>query len=324
MYICIMGAINNYINKKLSSAELEEELKTLISQYNVLTGRYLFIYSSAMNKGDQDIALCQEDYFIIHDLLQGLQREGIRKIDVYLETPGGSGETAEEIVRFLRKEFTDEVNFLIAGEAKSAGTIMALSGNNIMMAETGSLGPIDAQIFIGRTIVSAYDYKEWVEEKQAEYAGVSSINPFDATIVAQISPGEIGGVINALNFAIDLVENWLCQYKFADWTETETNKIPVTLEMRQKRANEIATALANHSKWRSHGRSLKIEDLEELGLQIVKIDEDLDLAKIVYNIKAVLMLLFLYSPAYKVYGNASIILKKYTRSQSNVNKEEKE
>jgi ClpP class serine protease len=70
------------------------------------------------------------------------------KIDFYTETPGGSGEAAEEIAKFLRKKF-EGVNFVIAGEAKSAGTILVLSGDNIYMTDTGSLGPIDAQVKIG-------------------------------------------------------------------------------------------------------------------------------------------------------------------------------
>lgn len=43
---------------------------------------------------------------------------------------------------------------------------MVLSGDNIYMTETGSLGPIDAQVKIGRSVVSAHDYKAWVDEKK--------------------------------------------------------------------------------------------------------------------------------------------------------------
>jgi hypothetical protein len=309
-----MGAINEYINKRLKPAELEQELKVLIKQYNDLTGKYLFIYSSAISKEQNDISLTQEDYFIIHDLLHELQ--GITDLDFYVETPGGSGEAAEEIVRFLHKKFIKQVNFVIAGEAKSAGTLMALGGNKIFMTDSGSLGPIDAQVFIGRTVVSAHDYIEWVKEKQEESAKSNSINPFDATIVAQINPGEIGGVFNALNFAIDLVEKWLCQYKFANWDVTETAQKIVTPEMKTQKANSIATQLTNHSEWRSHGRSLKIEDLESLGLQIEKIDQNPELSKIVYSIKAVLMLLFLNSSIFKIFANQESIIKKYAKKQT--------
>jgi hypothetical protein len=257
--IKIVGSINSYIEKQLKPEELQLELKNLIRQYNALTDRYLFIYCAALAKVNDDISLEQDDYFIVHDLLYELV--GINSIDFYVETPGGSGETAEEIVRFLHKKFP---NVLIAGEAKSAGTLMALGGNKIMMTETGSLGPIDAQVFIGRTVVSAHDYIEWVNNKREESAKTNSLNPFDATIVAQINPGEIGGVFNSLNFAIDLVEKWLCTYKFANWTITEDQKNLVTPKLKKERANAIATQLTNHSEWRSHGRSLKIEDLEAL------------------------------------------------------------
>jgi ATP-dependent protease ClpP protease subunit len=39
-----------------------------------------------------------------------------------IETPGGSGEAAEEIVEFLYSKY-NTVDFIISGEAKSAGTL---------------------------------------------------------------------------------------------------------------------------------------------------------------------------------------------------------
>lgn len=202
---------------------------------------------------------------------------------MYIETPGGSGETVEEIVKFLRNNF-DTVSFVVSGEAKSAGTIIVLSGDEILMTETGSLGPIDAQMKIGRSVVSAYDYMEWVEEKRKEAEKQGRLNPFDATMGAQITPGELGSVFHALNFAEDLVVEWLINYKFKNWNVAETHKIPVTEEMKRKRAEEIAKELTNHSKWRLHGRSIKIDDLEEIGLKITRIDDNPKLAEIVYRI----------------------------------------
>lgn len=67
---------------------------------------------------------------------------------------------------------------MIAGEAKSAGTILVLSGDNIFMTDTGSLGPIDAQVRIGRSVVSAHDYKEWIDLKREEALKNGSLNPF--------------------------------------------------------------------------------------------------------------------------------------------------
>ena len=158
-----MSYISEYIGKKLGSSQLEKELLRLISKYNSLRETYLFVYAAATDKMIPGVSLVQTDFYKIRDLLASQKHHP--KLDVYIETRGGSGETAEEIVRFLHDNF-DTVSFVVAGEAKSAGTILVLSGDEILMTETGSLGPIDAQIRIGRSMVSAYDYIDWVEEKR--------------------------------------------------------------------------------------------------------------------------------------------------------------
>jgi len=294
-----MSILNEYISKNLSGPDLEAELIRLITEYNRLRDTYLFVYCAAANKNIPAVPLEQADFYVFHDLLSC--KKDLKKIDIYLETPGGRGETAEEIVRFLRSKF-DSVSFVISSEAKSAGTIIALSGDEILMTETGSLGPIDAQMRIGRSVVSAYDYMEWVEKKRDEADKNDKLNPFDATMVAQITPGELGNVFHALKFAEELVKDWLVKYKFGKWTETETHKRPVTQELKEQRASDIARDLTDHSKWRLHGRSIKAEDLEEIGLRITRVDKDPKLADVVYRIQTVCMFLFEYTTAFKIFA----------------------
>ncbi len=297
-----MSLMNEYIKKTKEgwgSIEFESELLRLISEYNKLRDTYLFVYAAAVGKPIPAVPLEQSDFYVIRDLLAS--KKDLQKVDMYIETPGGSGETAEEIVRFLRNNF-NTVSFVVSGEAKSAGTIIVLSGDEILMTETGSLGPIDAQMKIGRSVISAYDYIEWVEEKRKEAEEKDKLNPFDATMVAQITPGELGSVFHALKFAEELVVEWLINYKFKKWTTTETRKIPVTEVMKRKRAEEIAKELTNHSKWRLHGRSIKISDLEEIGLKITRVDNDPKLAEIVYRIQTVCRLLFESTTSFKIFA----------------------
>jgi hypothetical protein len=297
-----VGLMNEYINRRLGAQDLEKELLRLITDYNKLRNSFALVFVTALQKSNiPDIVLSQDDYYLIHDLL----RDTIsKKLDIYLETPGGSGEAAEEIVRCLRSKF-EEVSFVISGEAKSAGTILALSGDEIFMTETGSLGPIDAQVKIGRSQISAFDYLEWTEQKRQEAANTGKLNPFDATIVAQISPGEFSGVLNSLKFAEDLVTAWLPKYKFKNWTVTESRKIPVTQEMRETRAREVAAELTNHGKWRSHGRSLKAKELNDIGLKVKRVEDDDTLCNIVYRIQTVCRLIFASSNTYKIFATAN-------------------
>ncbi len=137
-----MGLMEEYILKGIDAKDYEDELLRLIKEYNKYKKTFLLVYTVAFNKRIPDIILQQEDYFVIMDMLRGMK---LNELDFYLETPGGSGETAEEIVRHLRK-VSKKISFLVAGEAKSAGTIMVLSADEILMTDIGSLGPIDAKL----------------------------------------------------------------------------------------------------------------------------------------------------------------------------------
>ncbi len=301
-----MGLLGEYMSKKMSVLDLNNELRRLIEEYNEIRDTYLIIYAGAMGKPIPDLPLSMDDYYVIFDMLKDIKT---KKLDFYIETPGGSGAAAEEIVRFLRSKF-DYIGFVVSGEAKSAGTIIVLSGNEILMTESGSLGPIDAQVRVGRSTISAYDYMEWVKEKRDQAEKQGKLNPFDATMVAQISPGELKGVNNSLEFAKDLVIDWLSRYKFKDWNITEARGIKVSEKKKLERAAEIAHELTNHGKWRSHGRSIKIDDLEEIGLKITRVDDQIKLADIVYKIQTVLRLLFMSTSTYKLFATYDVKITK--------------
>ena len=74
--------------------------------------------------------------------------------------------------------------------------------------------------------------------------------------------------------------------------------------MKKRRAREIANELMNHAKWRTHGRSIKIEDLESIGLKITRIDDYPDIADIIYRIQTIVRLLFSTTTTYKIFATA--------------------
>ena len=289
--------MSEYINRKLSIHDLENELVELINRYDELTGKHLLIYTVDYNSPDLPISLKMDDLYTIKYVLRNDTSD---KLSFYIETPGGYAETAEEIAKLLRKKY-DFVDFLIVGECKSAGTILAMCGDEIFLNDTGSLGPIDAQIQIGRYQGSAHDYMKWVEDKMDEANQYGQLNNFDALMVAQITPGELVGVENGLRYGEELVINFLKNYKFKNWKVTETNGRIVDDNLREQRAQQIALKLSNHSLWKSHGRSLKIDTLRnELQLKIGDIGDDEEICEIVERIQVLIRLIFSSSPAYKI------------------------
>ncbi|WP_419785194.1 SDH family Clp fold serine proteinase [Pseudodesulfovibrio sp.] len=294
-----MGYVTEYIAKlrDIGVQGIEAELQELIKKFNGDYKGHLIIYSAAMDKVGliPDVSMTRSDFEVIYDMIRNLHGE---RCFVYLETPGGRGDTAMEIAELLHKKF-EEVNFVITGEAKSAGTILALSGHRIFMTETGALGPIDAQVKTGRAFGSAHGYLEWVEETREKALKEGRLDSFEATMVAQISPTELKHVYNAFEFAKELVVSWLPQYKFKNWDVTESKKEPVTEDKKIQRANEIARDLTDINRWRDHGRSLKLKEMEEIKLTIDRVDDDPNMADLVYRMQSCLRMLYGSSNNYK-------------------------
>lgn len=298
-----MSLIHEYLTQMqengLSVLDLQQEMSRQLERINQAWDCYALVYAAAMNKDAPGRDLNSDDFHVIQDMLKDVEH---RRVLIYLQTPGGCGQTAERIAKYLHNKF-DEVHFLVAGEAMSAGTILALSGHEILMTESGSLGPIDAQMKIGRSWVSAHDYITWINTVRKQVEETGGVHPVDANILAQITPGELQGVHTALTFAIKRVEEWLATYKFRDWTRTEDRGLEVDDAMRKQRAHEIAEELTNQQRWCSHGTRLSIKDLDGLKLKVIRVDGNEALAEPVARITALLWVLFANSSIYKTYAD---------------------
>jgi len=69
-------------------------------------------------------------------------------IDLMLHTPGGDVDAAEKLITLVRNAVGEdgELRIIVPDYAKSAGTLMALGANQIVMSDSSELGPIDPQI----------------------------------------------------------------------------------------------------------------------------------------------------------------------------------
>ena len=66
----------------------------------------------------------------------------------------------------------------------------------------------------------------------------------------------------ARQLSIRLLRGWLAKYKFKDWTTTTGRGLRVDDRMRESRAEEIALALSDISRWNSHGYGIAMDVLE--------------------------------------------------------------
>ncbi|MYJ95340.1 MAG: serine dehydrogenasease [Proteobacteria bacterium] len=202
-------------------------------------------------------------------------------IAVILDTPGGVVEVVERMVTTLRSVYED-VTVIVPDRAMSAGTILALSADRIMMDHLSCLGPIDPQIERDGKLVPALSYLNQFERLNAK-AERGELTTAEYALLNKLDLGELYQFEQARELSIDLLIRWLTQYKFKNWTRTETRQIEVTDEMKISRAREIAALLNDPEKWHSHGRAIDMETLqgEEVKLNIDSFEDDAELYKLI-------------------------------------------
>lgn len=315
-----MGIYAEYLDRHMGFEDLNQERKAQLRRIANERGRDILVYASDSNKFAQvqaAVALNNSDLIPIIDQLSNL---AAGKVDVILETGGGSGEAAEDIVHLLRQKY-DSVAFIIPGMAKSAGTIMVMSGDEILMEPgASSLGPIDAQIqWEGKTF-SAEAFLKGLQNIKEEVAATNTLNRAYIPMLQRISPGEIQHAENALSFAKVLVKDWLKEYKFKNWTSHRTHNpgAPVTDDEKTQRAAAIAEKLCNHSELLSHGRSIKLKDLQDFGLEITDYSKNSELAGAIRRYRVLLQMTFDTTNIYKVFETPDSQIYRWAASQAQI------
>lgn len=207
-----------------------------------------------------------------------------------LETPGGYIETVKRLVDVMRRHYRT-VSFVIPDYAYSAGTVLALSGDEIYMDYYSILGPIDPQVpdEAGGTLLPGAGYLAKFRELADDINKARLIDPKAkqaelSYLIKRFEPAKLFHIEQAIEHGQALIEEWLPKYKFKAWTVTNSGK-KVTPTMRRQRAKEVAQVLGDASKWHSHGRGISIQELEDEDIKLLIKDfgKDAELSRAIRN-----------------------------------------
>ncbi len=257
------GILSEYLNKKLAAGQINNLRREQLKRIAQIRKRTVMAYASAYSKPGP-VYIDYDDRLPFFDLLNTLPGDAL---DLIVETPGGSAEVVQDLVRATRGRFRS-VGMIVPGQAKSAGTILVMAGDEILMDPTSALGPIDAQMVQGAKRFSAQAFLDGLEKIKQEVEKAGRLNRAYIPILQNVSPGEIQNCQNMLDFGKTLVADWLREYKFKDWATHSSTGQPVTPDDKVRRAREVADALCDHARWLSHGRSITMKDLQDMRLQI--------------------------------------------------------
>lgn len=205
------------------------------------------------------------------------------RLAVFLTTTGGYIEVVQRMVATLRQYYTHVV-FVIPNYAFSAGTVFAMSGDEIHMDYYSRLGPIDPQVekAAGGTVPALGYLMQW--KRLLNKASKGKLTMVEAQLMID-SPGFDQAALyqyeQARELSVTLLKDWLVKYKFKEWKKTKTRKKRVTNRMRVQRAAAIARELNKIERWHTHGHGISMEVLRrDLKLKI----DDLERAPATHDV----------------------------------------
>ena len=179
-------------------------------------------------------------------------------LHMLLATPGGDGETAIRLVRQAQSRCR-RLTVIVPDQAKSAGTLLALGANEILMSATSDLGPVDPQLQLrdgrfaaGKTIISA------VEDAEARIQANPETFPLFAALLEDVTALHVQEAREGITRSEDQVNEALA---------SNSERTPVEVEAL---ADALREPLINRPQ--SHGAIISAADAAALGLPVQHID----------------------------------------------------
>lgn len=216
-------------------------------------------------------------------------------LDLILHSPGGNPLAAESIVQLLRSKFSD-VRVFVPNVAKSAATMIALSGDLIGMDERSELGPIDPQMvitFADQAVISPAQaildqFKRASDEIQADAGKLSVWLP----LLRQYGPSLLIQAENAIDLSKKLVRQWLINYMLKDASDAVTQ------------ADAITSFFGEHNNFLAHGRMIGVNEAIEQGVKVLDLRRDPELRRLVWEAYTMISLTLDRTAAYKIIENS--------------------
>lgn len=220
--------------------------QALIRSIEELSGRPLVCYVSG-----KTAVIDRDDAAGFMEMLHNIAPE--TGIDLLLHTRGGDVDAAEKLLTLVQSTVGGEqLRVIIPDFAKSAGTLMALGADLLIMSDSSELGTIDPQIWsedghgndICHSVLSYLDafrlHSDALRKNPDDPVARLMLNKLDPTTLRKYEATRD----RARNFAED------------------------QLKRKGRNFSKIAAALLDTTRWQSHGQMIKWQDVRDLGLPV--------------------------------------------------------
>lgn len=267
-------------------ARIDSELSALAA----ITNLNVIVYASSYLQKPQVpgiyLSITPED---INGFLSALYKmDSSKGLLLVLHTPGGSADAAETIVRYLWSKFKS-ITTLIPTYAMSAGTMIALASDRLVMGRQSQLGPTDPQFFIGGVPYSAHSIVKQFEEARSDIIATPNAARAWAPVLQPFGPALLQEARKALTHGQTLVAEWLRARMFKAETRRHAR------EWAKKAAKDFSGS--HHG---SHGHRIDRDEARSLRLMIDDLEPDPSLQTAALTLYHALTIAFENGPAVKM------------------------
>jgi|SRR6266850_751465 len=204
--------------------------------------------------GGNGTSVVRDDVLPFEDLLCRLTPGS--DLHLLLHTSGGDIDAAEKLISMIRTVVkTGKLHVVVPDFAKSAGTLMALGANSIVMSDTSELGLIDPQIDLhdANGNIIRHSVQNYLDAYQTHSAALRD-NPND--VAARIMFEKLDpSTVKYFEAIRDRSR------KFAEGQLQRGMQI-------HDRYTAIAEELLNTTKWQHHGKMIAADDARQMGINV--------------------------------------------------------
>jgi hypothetical protein len=210
-----------------------------------------------------------------------------KPLTLILHTPGGVTNAIETMGEYLLSKFK-RIDVIVPTMAMSAGTMLSLAADEIIMGRPSQLGPIDPQMPIGQRSVSARAIVDQFETARVEVLADQRAAHLWAPVLQALGPALLQEAKNALDYSEKMVARWMEKRLFAGRTDAA--------ECAAKTASWFNTS----SQHKSHGQRIDRDEARLQNLNVTDLESDQQLQELVLTAYHLCTILFDSGPLVKI------------------------
>ena len=285
----LVGEMSRIPNPQQGGAWLQTKQSEWLKKLSVKRGdRNVLFYGSAFLQKPQVasilLQISPEDINGYMSTMYGM--DWTKGLTLILHTPGGVTNATETIVEYLHQKFTD-IEVIVPTYAMSAGTMISLAANRIVMGRQSQLGPIDPQMPGSGRMMSARAIVDQFDRAREEITADRGQAAVWASVLQSLGPALLTEARNALDYGEKMVERWLTRRRFVNDPDAVT------------KAQNTASYFNRSEKHKSHGRRIDRDEARSQNLDVEDLEVDQELQDIVLTNYHIGTLIFEKSPCVK-------------------------